>query len=374
MLNLVIHFDVTGSMSSVSRIVANNISNLIDRLNESLPGSKISLMATGNYANGPKPYLTTELLPVNDDKNLKQLQTFLTQNFYGLGGGGSRGFKGSSCSACYELLLAEAANLEWDENVAKVVVVIGDEEPSDLARGVDWRTEVTNLASKGVVIYGVQCLKNSGRSYFYKDMASNTNGLHLELAQFGDILELITAIAYKHHSPDSLEAFALELSGRAKMNRNLLSQFSLLMGDDDLGKKLNLSFTDYSLTKDKDLVPVDPSRFQVMNVPRNQDIKSFVLDTGALFKIGRGFYELMKSEEIQERKEVVLVEKLSGDMWSGSVAREMIGLPLGDRGTISPRTMDKAVVDKYDIFVQSTSNNRKLIGGTKFLYEVEKKS
>jgi hypothetical protein len=28
-------------------------------------------------------------------------------------------------------------------------------------------------------------------------------------------------------------------------------------------------------------------------------------------------------------------------------------------------------LEKYSVFVQSTSANRKLIGGTKFLYEVE---
>jgi hypothetical protein len=51
-------------------------------------------------------------------------------------------------------------------------------------------------------------------------------------------------------------------------------------------------------------------------------------------------------------------------MYTGSEAREMIGLPYGKRGQIAPRYLEG-----YEVFVQSTSNNRKLLRNTKFLYE-----
>jgi hypothetical protein len=44
----------------------------------------------------------------------------------------------------------------------------------------------------------------------------------------------------------------------------------------------------------------------------------------------------------------------------------MLGLPMGETVRIKPSNLEKHVV-----FVQSTSANRKLIGGTRFLYEVE---
>ena len=69
---------------------------------------------------------------------------------------------------------------------------------------------------------------------------------------------------------------------------------------------------------------------------------------------------------IQEHKEVILRNKRNGDMFSGAEARNFIGLPFGERGTIRPK-----LFDEYGVFIQSTSSNRKLMPNTKFLYENE---
>ena len=52
--------------------------------------------------------------------------------------------------------------------------------------------------------------------------------------------------------------------------------------------------------------------------------------------------------------------------FSGDKAREIAGIPIGVTARVKPE-----ILKKYQVFVQSTSYNRKLIGGTKFLYEVE---
>ena len=44
-----------------------------------------------------------------------------------------------------------------------------------------------------------------------------------------------------------------------------------------------------------------------------------------LFRAGRGFYEFTKPEIISNKKEVVLVDKVTGDMFTGSEAFDMIG-------------------------------------------------
>lgn len=44
----------------------------------------------------------------------------------------------------------------------------------------------------------------------------------------------------------------------------------------------------------------------------------------------------------------------------------MLGLPMGATVRIKPSNLEK-----YIVFVQSTSANRKLVGGTRFLYEIE---
>ena len=44
-----------------------------------------------------------------------------------------------------------------------------------------------------------------------------------------------------------------------------------------------------------------------------------------LFRAGRGFYEFTKPEIISNKKEVVLVDKATGDMFTGQEAFDMIG-------------------------------------------------
>src|SRR5262249_30058979 len=94
--------------------------------------------------------------------------------------------------------------------------------------------------------------------------------------------------------------------------------------------------------------------------------KKFVQDNGLNFKTGRGFYEFTKTETIQGYKEIVLMDRSTGDLFAGDKARELLGIPGGETVRIGP-----ASLAKYVVFVQSTSANRKLMRGTRFLYEVE---
>jgi hypothetical protein len=114
-----------------------------------------------------------------------------------------------------------------------------------------------------------------------------------------------------------------------------------------------------------DLKAVEPGRFQILSVAHDVDIKGFVNEHGLLFSKGAGYYQFTKSELIQKYKLIVLRDKATGDLFSGDVARDMLGLPRGEDAKIKPTALDE-----YDVFVQSTSVNRKLIGGTLFLYEV----
>lgn len=60
------------------------------------------------------------------------------------------------------------------------------------------------------------------------------------------------------------------------------------------------------------------------------------------------------------------MERNTGDLFEGEAAREMLGLPVGATLRIKPSNLEK-----YVVFVQSTSATRKLISKTRFLYEVE---
>lgn len=62
----------------------------------------------------------------------------------------------------------------------------------------------------------------------------------------------------------------------------------------------------------------------------------------------------------------ILIERTTGDLFEGEAARQKLGLPTGSTVRIKPTNLEK-----YVVFVQSTFANRKLIGETRFLFEVE---
>jgi hypothetical protein len=86
-----------------------------------------------------------------------------------------------------------------------------------------------------------------------------------------------------------------------------------------------------------------------------------VQKAGYTYRTGRAHYQLMKTETIQGNKELMVVEKSSGRAYSGPDARKIVGLP-----DMTVRVKPDHNPD-FDIFVQSTSTNRKLIAGTRLL-------
>ena len=91
-------------------------------------------------------------------------------------------------------------------------------------------------------------------------------------------------------------------------------------------------------------------------------IDDFTRQCGQVYQVGRGFYQLMKREEIQATKDIVVVSKKDHKVYSGRDARQMVGLP-----DMNVRVSPNHNPD-FDIFVQSTSLNRNLIVGTRYLY------
>ena len=117
---------------------------------------------------------------------------------------------------------------------------------------------------------------------------------------------------------------------------------------------------------DVELKPCRPARFQICKVDAYISIKEFTIENGLEFKVGRGFYEFTKPEIISKKKEIVLQKKSTGEIFEGAAARHMLGLVDYDEKSKVSVTKFK----DYLVFVQSTSYNRKLMGETSFLYEV----
>jgi hypothetical protein len=130
----------------------------------------------------------------------------------------------------------------------------------------------------------------------------------------------------------------------------------------------------YSYMEDG-LNPVPSGRFQVIEVDEESTIQDFVKDQGLAFKKGRGFYELVrygkKKYKVQQYKEIILMDRESGDFFNGAEVRRILGLQPQIEGKGEVESLPPRSLDKYRVFIQSTSYTRVLVPGSALLYEVE---
>lgn len=102
--------------------------------------------------------------------------------------------------------------------------------------------------------------------------------------------------------------------------------------------------------------------YDILPVHRDSPIKEYVMSRGLRYTIGKGFYQLTKTESIQPQKQVAIREKSTGLVYWGDAARDLLGLPRDIDVRVKPD-----INPEYDVFVQSTSVNRKLLRNTDLL-------
>jgi hypothetical protein len=241
------------------------------------------------------------------------------------------------------------------------------------SENIDWLEQAKRLKEKGVRVYSVQALGRTWATQFYKQLAQETMGFHLKLHQFSYITDFLTAVCYNEADQGNLEddestgggrrldAFEAQVASSGRMVNNLPQLFTRLRNPDAAEDETD------SGRGGGNLVPISPSRFQVLTVDVDQAIKVFAERRGFVFKAGRGFYQFTKPESISDKKEIVLMEKGTGDFYTGcGAARDLAGISPGKKDKQMPKESEK-----YVVFVQSSSYNRKLLAGHQFLYEVD---
>jgi hypothetical protein len=344
-IEVVFSFDTTGSMYPCLTQVRRNIKQTVTRLLDEIPGIRIGIIAHGDYCDAGSTYVTQQFDLSGDVDAICEFVTRVQPT-----GGGD-------APECYELVLHGAKSFSWTPDSSKTLVLIGDDiphAPAQTPQKLNWRKEADQLAELGITIYGVQALNRSHATPFYRELAERGGGFHLNLDQFAYITDLFLAVCYQQASDEQLQAYEQEIADRGRMSRGLNQMFNTLMQREGA--------VTYAVA---DLRSVMPGRFQILEIDQDISIKAFVLENGLTFKTGRGFYEFTKTETIQGKKEIILMERSTGDLFEGEAAREMLGLPMGTTVRIKPSNLEK-----YVVFVQSTSANRKLIANTRFLYEV----
>jgi hypothetical protein len=379
--DLVISFDTTGSMFPCLSEVKRNIATMVPKLFRDMPGLRLGIIAHGDYCDGDKVIQT---LDFTNDQNA--IISFV-QN--------APSTKGGDYPECYELVLRTVKTFTWRaEAKMKSLVMIGDAPPHETNENpqkINWREEAESLANRNIQVFSVQCLNRGNREAyaFYSQVARMTNGYHMFLDQFSYITDMLQAICFKQHDQQQLLRFEEDIQrASGGMNDTLRRMFDTMLGKksrDEVEAEMNpdrfheryrpvhapraRSSTEAaapSLEKEGELRPCHPSKFQVFNVDEDTNIKVFCEKMGIRYSKGAGFYQFTKAEIIQPSKLIVLMEKSTGTLYEGDVAREIAGIKKNnERDKIKP-----ASLEKYRVFIQSTSNARKLIRGQGFLYEV----
>lgn len=384
-MDIVISFDVTGSMMPVLATVRENLERLTSTI---FAGSgadiRMQVFAHGDYDSTPYQVMSTE----GFTRDAAEVARFIrsvraVHNTWNEG-------------ECYEAVLERCKGLDFRPEARKLLILVGDDVPHpphfpQNAARVDWRQCARHLAEMDVRIYAVQCASTdvARARGFYRELASfHRLSRYIALEQFCLMAELVLGIFHSASDDlDALRAHEEQLSREGRRTRNMARAFATLRGgagggggqadaeaggeeeeEEEEDPTPESAAARASITLDPSrAVAVAAGRFQAVPVPANCSIRAFVESMGISFRAGRGFYELSKSESIGPRKEVVLEHRRTGDMYTGEAVRQLLRLSPGGTTRISAAHPCAAI---YRIFVQSTSYNRMLVAGTRFLYEL----
>lgn len=375
-IDLVVSFDTTGSMYPVISQVKEEVEQFVKDTFTEFTDLRLGVITHGDYCDEGNPYT---IRAMDLTRNEKELCKFIreTKNTYG-----------GDADECYELVLNTARDFfTWRKGAQRVLIMIGDAAPHSPGypankEHLDWREEADKLYAEDIKVFAVHALSyyRSSSKAFYKTVAEKTGGVYLTLDQFNEIVELIKATCYQQGGEEKLNEYISIIRDEGLMTNSMDRNIKRLLGqtvEDDYvpsrssGATHRVKHREPGKIKEmEELVPVMPGRFQVMTVNENCDIKGFVTKNGIEFKKGRGFYELSKAETVQQYKEVIMQDRETGEMFTGSQVREKLGLqPQTESGGAHER-LHAADAKEFRVFVQSTSVNRKLIAGTTFLYEI----
>jgi hypothetical protein len=370
-MDIAFTFDMTRSMTPCIYQVRQELNRFLISIKKQIDDVRIGIITHGDYDSSR--YVTRHMNFTSDMEGIKSYISTVEDagdNYWNEG-------------EAYEQALRVANELDWRPDAKKILIVIGDDIPhppffeGKNKKGnnakTDWRTELEKLNNNEIFTYGVNAptLSTSRSEFFYSELSKKAlNGNIIPLNQFIYIVDILLALIYSQSGNEAVESLETELISSNRYNRNMEVVMNTLLNRTDENRTGGIvqstSNGNNSLSANNQLETVNPSRFQVLSVPTDISIKGFVISTGADFQVGKGFYELTKKEIINKKKEVILQHATSGNFYTGIEARNLLNLNDNFDTTITTSNIPQG----YNAFIQSTSYNRKLIGNTKFLYEM----
>ena len=193
MLDMVIAFDTTGSMSRYIGAVKRHVKELIPKLFKQNPDLRIGIVAFGDYCDMPSKYefgRAYQVCKLTDDEN--KLMKFIINAKDTSGGDGDE---------FYELVIKKIVEeTNWREGSTKAVLLIADAEPHKVGYSwsnivvnnqIDWREEAKKAAEKGIK-FDTLTIDKIG---WYKELSSITNGVSAPFSTSSKTSQLVEAAA-----------------------------------------------------------------------------------------------------------------------------------------------------------------------------------
>lgn len=110
------------------------------------------------------------------------------------------------------------------------------------------------------------------------------------------------------------------------------------------------------------LEPLHFGQYKIYDVKEDSRIDEFIeTKTRRAYRLGEGYYQLVVPVKVQAAKKVAVLDKKKMVLYHGDNARKLLGLP-----DYEVKVAPDAHKD-FDIFIQSTSVNRKLLAGQKLV-------
>lgn len=167
--DILISFDMTGSMSRAAACVRENVEAIVDRLFAAGPGIRIAVVVHGDYGDEQSGYYPGGnaggphvLKSLDFSRSKTAIKSFLDQ---------CQQTGGGTFEECYELVLRHAQDLSW-HGFNRAVLLIGDAIPHDAnyysendLSNLDWRSELQILTDiYNVTVHGLRFESRSDAS------------------------------------------------------------------------------------------------------------------------------------------------------------------------------------------------------------------
>lgn len=195
MLDMVIAFDTTGSMSAYINAVKTHVKELVPKLFSSNPDLRIGIVAFGDYCdmrsknNFGKAY---QVLDLTNDEN--KIIKFINEAQNTSGGDGDE---------FYELVIKKITEeTAWREDSTKAVLLIADAAPHKVGYSykgiisnaqIDWREEAKKASELGIKFDTMTI--DPLHIEWYKELSAMTNGVSVPFNNSGKTSQVIEAAA-----------------------------------------------------------------------------------------------------------------------------------------------------------------------------------